>query len=244
MATTSKQIELYRGKAKTIFNTDNPQHVLVEFRDDLTAFNKLKMGSATHKGAVNNQINAFMMSFLMQHGIKTHFLEKINAYQSLMTKVTIIPVEWVIRNQAAGSLCKRYGLTEGQKFDKPIIEFYYKDDALGDPMLNEDHIIAFGFATQSEINSIKAICLHVNDILVPFFAQHQLNLIDYKLEFGRTADHTILLADEITPDGARIWDMQTGEKLDKDRFRFDLGDVLSGYRAIAERLSIPIDTTA
>lgn len=241
MATKIEQRELYRGKAKTIYLTAQPQQVLVEFRDDLTAFNKLKMGSELHKGAINNQINAFMMDLLMQHGIHTHFLKKVSPHQSLMTKVDIIPVEWVVRNQAAGSLCKRYALTEGQKFDQAIIEFYYKNDELGDPMLNEDHIIAFGFATKEEIATIKNLCLQINNILVPFFSNHRLSLVDYKLEFGRTDHNEILLADEITPDGARIWDIQTSEKLDKDRFRFDLGDVLSGYRTIAQRLGIPLE---
>jgi phosphoribosylaminoimidazole-succinocarboxamide synthase len=235
-----KQNELYRGKAKTIFATADPNQVVVHFRDDVTAFNRLKSGTITNKGAFNNQFNAVLMQMLEAKEIKTHFIKQLSQDESLMTRLEIIPIEWVIRNSAAGSLCKRYGLPEGMGFEHPIIECYYKNDELGDPLLNDEHIIAFDFCSDDELHQIKNLCRHINTILVPFFAQHHLILVDYKLEFGRTLDREILLADEITPDGCRIWDIDTKEKLDKDRFRFDLGDLMTGYVAIAERLHIPI----
>ncbi len=234
-----KQQALHRGKAKTIYATDNNDLVIVEFRDDITAFNKVKEAQLTDKGMINNQFNAFMMELLESAGIRTHFKELLNKTESLVQKVDIIPVEWVIRNRAAGNIAKRYGLKEGEVFPAPIIECFYKNDALGDPWLNDDHILIFGWATRDELTKIKALCLQINQLLVPFFAKANLILVDYKLEFGR-AGNEIILADEISPDGCRIWDVKTLEKLDKDRFRLDLGDVLKGYLEIASRLNIPI----
>lgn len=234
-----KQQELYRGKAKTVFATDNPDHCIIEFRDDATAFDGTKKASLSDKGAVNNQFNAFMMQHLEAAGVKTHFVEQASANTSVFKRMDMIPVECVVRNKAAGSLCRRLGVDEGTDFEPPLFEFFYKSDELHDPLINDNHIIAFGWATEAEIAQMKVLTLQVNDVLKPLFAKAGMQLVDYKLEFGRFHGE-IVLGDEFTPDGCRIWDSSTNEKLDKDRFRQDLGDVIESYKAVADRLGIEI----
>lgn len=234
-----KGSELYSGKAKTLYATDAPQYLWMEFRDDATAFDGEKKAQLARKGKVNNHFNAFIMQKLAAAGIGNHFERILSDHESLVKRLEMLPVECVVRNIAAGSICRRLGITEGRELNPPIFEFFLKDDALHDPMINECHIENFGWATKEEIAIMKAMSFKVNEILKPLFLQAGMLLVDYKLEFGRFAGQ-ILLGDEFTPDGCRIWDVETREKLDKDRFRKDLGNVIEAYEQVAQRLNIAI----
>lgn len=235
----NKGAELYSGKAKTIFATDDPSQCIMHFRDDATAFDGVKKATLHRKGQLNNAFNAYIMSYLEAHGIATHFQRQLNESESLVKRLEMIPVECVVRNMAAGSLCKRLGVEEGSDLQPTVFEFFYKDDSLHDPMINDAHIITFGWASEAEIQQLKLLTLKVNDLLVPLFDKADLLLVDFKLEFGRL-DNQLVLGDEFTPDGCRVWDKQTRKKLDKDRFRHDLGDVIKGYEIIAKRLGIEV----
>jgi phosphoribosylaminoimidazole-succinocarboxamide synthase len=235
-----KQKQLYSGKAKTLYDTDEAGYLVVHYRDDATAFNGVKKAALQNKGAVNNYFNAFIMQHLQQAGVHTHFVKILSADESLVKRLDMIKVECVVRNWAAGSLCRRLGVLEGLALQPPIFEFFLKNDELGDPMINEDHIRNFGWATASEIQQMKHLTLRVNEVLTPLFADAGMLLVDYKLEFGRSSDGQIILGDEFTPDGCRIWDKETHKILDKDRFRKDLGNVIEGYQEAAQRLGIPL----
>ena len=228
--------QLYEGKAKKVFATDDPDVVLVSYKDDATAFNGLKKGTIEGKGAINNRMTNFLMKMLEKNGVPTHFIEEISDRETLVKKVRIIPLEVIVRNVAAGSLAKRLGLAEGTPMKKTVLEYCYKDDALGDPMVNEYHIAAMGWASDREMKLIASYALKVNDLLVKYFKPLDIDLIDFKLEFGVTSDGTLVLADEISPDTCRFWDSKTHEKLDKDRFRRDLGGVEEAYQEISQRL--------
>lgn len=232
----NKLAQIYEGKAKKVFLTDDPKVVLVDYKDDATAFNGLKKGSIAGKGAINNRVTNHLMKMLEQKGIPTHFIEELSPRETLVKKVSIVPLEVIVRNIAAGSLSKRLGLPEGTKLQKTVLEYCYKDDALGDPMVNEYHIAAMGWATEQEVALIASYALKVNDILSAYLKDLNIELIDFKLEFGKIADGTIVLADEISPDTCRFWDSVTHEKLDKDRFRRDLGNVEGAYQEILKRL--------
>jgi len=227
---------LYEGKAKKVFSTDDPQVYLVSYKDDATAFNGQKKGTITGKGAINNRVTNHLMRMLEKKGIPTHFIEEISPTETLVKRVQIVPLEVIVRNVAAGSLAKRLGLDEGVVLKKTVLEFCYKDDALGDPMVNQYHIAAMGWATDGEMKLISGYALKVNDILREYLKDLKIDLIDFKLEFGRLSDGTIVLADEISPDTCRFWDTVTHEKLDKDRFRRDLGKVEDAYHEIMKRL--------
>ncbi len=227
---------LYEGKAKKVFATDNPEVLLVSYKDDATAFNGLKKGTISGKGAINNRVTNSMMRLLEKDGVPTHFIEELNDRETLVKKVSIVPLEVIIRNISAGSFAKRYGVKEGIVFARPTIEFSYKNDELGDPLINEYHALALGLATAEEIETIKTLAFKVNDFLKVFFKKLNIDLVDFKLEFGRLSDGTIVLADEISPDTCRFWDCDTHEKLDKDRFRRDLGGVEDAYREIMKRI--------
>jgi phosphoribosylaminoimidazole-succinocarboxamide synthase len=228
---------IYEGKAKRLFTTDNADEFLQEFKDDATAFNGLKKDKIPHKGELNNQISSIIFEHLIKEGIPTHFIRKISDTEMLVKKVSIVKAEVVCRNVAAGSLVKKLGFTEGTELDPPIIEMYLKSDELGDPLFTDDHILALGLATREELKTIREYALRINSILKKFFLDRGIRLIDFKLEFGRDKDGSIILADEISPDTCRLWDAATGKKLDKDRFRFDLGDVEEAYKEIMERVS-------
>jgi len=232
--------ELYSGKAKTLFETDDPDFLISLFRDDTSAFNAEKLEQFANKGKVNNHINAFIMQKLEEAGIKTHFHELISDNETIVKRLEMIPVECVVRNIATGSLCKRLGIEPGIDLEPPIFEFFYKDDALGDPMINDSHIMTFQWASEDEIEKMKVLSKNINTILTPLFAEAGLILVDYKLEFGRCKGE-ILLGDEFTPDGCRLWDADTRESLDKDRFRNDLGGVVEGYEEVARRLGVNYD---
>lgn len=227
---------LYEGKAKKVYATEDPEYCIVSYKDDATAFNGLKKGTIVGKGVVNNRMSNFMFKLLEQKGIKTHFVEELNERDTVVRKVSIVPLEVIVRNKAAGSLSKRLGLEEGTPMRVPVLEFCYKNDDLGDPMVNNYHILAAGFATQEEIDKIASMSLAVNKTMIEFFKSVNVDLIDFKLEFGKTSDGEIILADEISPDTCRFWDSNTGEKLDKDRFRRDLGNVEGAYHEIMKRL--------
>ena len=231
-----KREQLYEGKAKKVYATDDPQLVLVDYKDDATAFNGLKKGTIEGKGAINNRVTNHLMKLLEQNGVPTHFVRELSARETLVKKVQIVPLEVIVRNVAAGSLSKRLGLPEGTRMAKTVLEFCYKDDELGDPMVNSYHIAAMGWATEAEMQTICAYSLKVNEVLTAYLADLNIELIDFKLEFGRTADGAIVLADEISPDTCRFWDKTTHEKLDKDRFRRDLGGVENAYHEILKRL--------
>ena len=231
-----KKEQLYEGKAKKVFATDDPTLVLVDYKDDATAFNGLKKGTITGKGIINNRVTNSLMQMLEKHGVPTHFVRELSDRETLVKKVHIIPLEVIVRNIAAGSLSKRLGLPEGTKMNKTVLEFCYKDDELGDPMVNQYHIAAMGWATEEEMDTICRYSLKVNEVLTAYLADLNIELIDFKLEFGKTADGTIVLADEISPDTCRFWDSKTHEKLDKDRFRRDLGGVEDAYHEIMKRL--------
>ncbi len=228
--------QLYEGKAKKVFRTDDPELFIVDYKDDATAFNGVKKGTILGKGAINNRVTNFLMQMLEKKGIPTHYVKEISDRETIVKKVQIIPLEVIVRNIAAGSLSKRLGLKEGTKLKSTVLEFCYKDDALGDPMVNDYHIQALGIATPAEIKLISDYSLRVNDILTEYLKDVNIELIDFKLEFGKLSDGTIVLADEISPDTCRFWDSKTGEKLDKDRFRRDMGGVEDAYKEILKRL--------
>lgn len=228
---------LYEGKAKKVFATENPNEVVIYYKDDATAFNGLKKGTIMDKGIMNNTITTFFFDLLGKNGIPHHQIKKLSDRESLCKKVHIIPLEAVTRNIAAGSLAKKMGVEEGYVLKKPIIEFCYKNDDLGDPMINDDYAEAFGIATDAQVQEIKALTLKINDILKQFLAERKIRLVDFKMEFGTDADGKVILADEITPDTARLWDWDTNEKLDKDRFRRDLGNVEEAYHEVIRRLT-------
>ena len=228
--------QIYEGKAKKVYKTDDPELYIVDYKDDATAFNGLKKGTIAGKGIINNQMSNRLMQMIEQKGVPTHFVKELSERETLVKKVSIVPLEVIVRNIAAGSFSKRYGVDEGMVFEEPVIEFSYKNDALGDPLLNTDHALALKVATRAEIDTIKSYALKVNSILKVFWAKCGITLVDFKLEFGKTADGSIILADEISPDTCRLWDSATGEKLDKDRFRRDLGGVEEAYAEIMKRL--------
>ena len=227
---------MYEGKAKKVYKTDDPELYIVDYKDDATAFNGLKKGTIAGKGIINNKMSNRLMQMIEQKGVPTHFVRELSERETLVKKVSIVPLEVIVRNIAAGSFSKRYGVEEGMVFEEPVIEFSYKNDALGDPLLNTDHALALKVATRAEIDTIKSYALKVNSILKAFWAECGVTLVDFKLEFGKTADGSIILADEISPDTCRLWDSATGEKLDKDRFRRDLGGVEEAYAEIMKRL--------
>ena len=231
-----KKEQLYEGKAKKVFATDDPELLIVDYKDDATAFNGLKKGTIVGKGVINNQMSNRLMAKLERCGIPTHFVQELSQRETLVKKVSIVPLEVIIRNIAAGSFSKRYGVEEGVVFDQPTIEFSYKNDDLGDPLLNTYHALALKLATPEEINLIEKYSFRINEILKDFWKTCGVTLVDFKLEFGRLADGTIVLADEISPDTCRLWDAKTGEKLDKDRFRRDMGGVEEAYAEIMSRL--------
>ena len=229
---------LYEGKAKKVYATEDPEYCIVSYKDDATAFNGLKKGTIVGKGVVNNRMSNFMFKLLEQKGIKTHFVEELNERDTVVRKVSIVPLEVIVRNKAAGSLSKRLGLEEGTPMRVPVLEFCYKNDDLGDPMVNNYHILAAGFATQEEIDKIASMSLAVNKTMIEFFKSVNVDLIDFKLEFGKTSDGEIILADEISPDTCRFWDIHTGEKLDKDRFRRYMGGVEEAYAEMMKRIGL------
>lgn len=231
-----KTVQLYEGKAKKVFATNDENLCIVSYKDDATAFNGLKKGTIMGKGAINNRVTNYLMKLLEKNGIPTHFVEELSDRETVVKKVSIVPLEVIVRNIAAGSLAKRLGLSEGTKMSRTVLEFCYKDDALGDPMVNDYHILAMGFATEEELKLISDYSLKINKILSDYLKDVNIELIDFKLEFGKTSDGTIVLADEISPDTCRFWDSTTGEKLDKDRFRRDLGGVEDAYNEILKRL--------
>ena len=231
-----KTVQLYEGKAKKVYATDDPNLVIVSYKDDATAFDGTKKGTIRGKGAVNNRMSNFLMKKLEAAGIPTHFVEELNDRETLVKKVQIVPLEVIIRNVSAGHFASRYGVEEGITFDEPVLEFSYKNDDLHDPLLNTSHALALKLATKEEIATIKSMALKVNEILKDFFAQCGVRLIDFKLEFGKTSDGQIVLADEISPDTCRFWDAKTNEKLDKDRFRRDLGNVEEAYQEMMRRV--------
>ncbi|AAM23859.1 Phosphoribosylaminoimidazolesuccinocarboxamide (SAICAR) synthase [Caldanaerobacter subterraneus subsp. tengcongensis MB4] len=226
---------LYEGKAKKVYKTDKEDYYIIEYKDDATAFNGLKKGVIEEKGVVNNKVSSILFEFLEKRGIPTHYVKMLKDREMLVKKVTIFPLEVIIRNYAAGSICKRLGLQEGIKFKEPVLEFCYKNDELGDPMINEYHIRALELATRDEIDLIKERAFKVNEILSEYFLSKDIILVDFKLEFGKNQEG-ILLADEISPDTCRFWDKNTMEKLDKDRFRKDLGQVEEAYLEILRRV--------
>lgn len=236
---TNKLTELYSGKAKTLYSTDNDKNLVVVFRDDTSAFDGEKLQQLARKGMVNNYFNAYIMQYLEEHGMNTHFIKLLSDTESLVKKLDMIPIECVVRNIAAGSICRRLGIQEGLTLEQPIFEFFLKNDPLHDPMVNDSHIVVFKWATEHEIEAMKNLTFRVNELLKPLFMKNGMLLVDYKLEFGRF-DHEIVLGDEFTPDGCRIWDAETGEKLDKDRFRRDLGNVIESYEIAAHRLGVAL----
>lgn len=228
--------KLYEGKAKILYATEHPAAVIQYFKDDATAFNGLKKGQILDKGVVNCHVASYLFEFLDTQGISTHYIRRLSDREMLVRKVEIIPLEVVIRNTVAGSLSKRMGIPEGQDLSEPIVELYYKRDDLNDPMVNDDHVRIFGLASISTLAIIRGMALRINLLLKDFFFRRGIKLVDFKLEFG-SADGTILLADEISPDGCRLWDIETGEKLDKDRFRRDLGQVEESYWELYRRVT-------
>lgn len=228
--------QLYEGKAKKVFATDDPGVVLVSYKDDATAFNGLKKGTIQGKGVINNRVTNFLMQMLEKNGIPTHYIEEISDRETLVKKVEIVPLEVIVRNIAAGSLSKRLGLPEGTKMKKTVLEYCYKNDELGDPMVNDYHIAAMGWVSDEDLQKIAEYSRKINQLLSAYLKDLNIELIDFKLEFGKTMDGELVLADEISPDTCRFWDSQTHEKLDKDRFRRDLGGVEDAYQEILKRL--------
>lgn len=231
-----KKEQLYEGKAKKVFATDDANLVIVDYKDDATAFNGEKKGTIAGKGVINNVMSNHMFQLLEQQGVPTHFVEQLSDRETVVKKVSIVPLEVIIRNISAGSFAKRFGVNEGIVFDEPTIEFSYKNDDLGDPLMNAYHAIALKLATREEIEQIKSMAFKVNEVMKQYFDTLNVTLVDFKLEFGKTADGTIVLADEISPDTCRLWDKDTGEKLDKDRFRRDMGGVEEAYQEIIKRV--------
>ena len=235
-----KREQLYEGKAKKVFATDDPKLLIVSYKDDATAFNGLKKGTIVGKGVINNKMSNLLMQRLEKAGVPTHYVKELSDRETLVKKVSIVPLEVIVRNIAAGSFSKRYGVEEGVVFDSPTIEFSYKNDELGDPLLDEYHALALHLATPEEIETIKKYSFTVNEQLKAFWRECGVTLVDFKLEFGRLSDGTVVLADEISPDTCRLWDSKTGEKLDKDRFRRDLGGVEDAYAEVMMRLTAHI----
>lgn len=231
-----KGAQLYEGKAKKVFATDDPQLVIVDYKDDATAFNGEKKGTILGKGVVNNRMSNLLMQMLEENGVPTHFVKELSERETLVKKVSIVPLEVIIRNIAAGSFSKRFGVAEGTVLKTPSLEYSYKDDALGDPMINDYHILALGLATKEELDVIAGYAFKINELLKAFMLKMDIELVDFKLEFGKTADGTIVLADEISPDTCRFWDVHTHEKLDKDRFRRNLGGEVEAYQEIMRRM--------
>ena len=232
-----KQLEMmYEGKAKQVFATEDPTLAIIHYKDDATAFNGLKKGTISGKGVINNRVTNYLMQMLEKEGVPTHFVKELSDRETVVKKVSIVPLEVIIRNISAGSFAKRYGVEEGIVFDEPTIEFSYKNDDLGDPLINSYHALALKLATKEEIETIKTLAFKVNEVLKKYFLGLGIELVDFKLEFGRTSDGKIVLADEISPDTCRFWDSKTHEKLDKDRFRRDLGHVEDAYIEIRKRL--------
>ena len=231
-----KKEQLYEGKAKKVYATDDPEVVIVSYKDDASAFNGLKKGTISGKGAINNRMTNNLMRRLEHKGVPTHYVEELNDRETAVKKVSIVPLEVIVRNISAGSFAKRYGVEEGIVFDEPTFEFSYKNDDLGDPLLNTSHALALKLATREEIALIRKYTMMVNDLLKGFMKEIGIDLVDFKLEFGKTSDGTIVLADEISPDTCRLWDEKTHEKLDKDRFRRDLGGAEEAYEEVMRRL--------
>jgi len=237
----SRRRQIYEGKAKILYEGPEPGTLIQYFKDDATAFNAQKKGVIAGKGVLNNKISEYIFALLAGIGIPTHFIRRLNMREQLVRQVEIVPIEVVVRNVVAGSLAKRLGRDEGEQLPRTILEYYFKDDALGDPMITEEHIAAFGWASQDEMHDIQDLAIRINDFMSGLFAGVGIRLVDFKLEFGRLWDGDyarIILADEISPDGCRLWDMATGEKLDKDRFRRDLGGEVEAYQEVARRLGL------
>lgn len=230
--------QLYEGKAKKVFKTDDPELYIVDYKDDATAFNGLKKGSIEGKGVINNRMSNFLMTIMEKAGVPTHFVKELSDRETLVKKVTIVPLEVIVRNVAAGSFSKRFGVEEGTVLKNPTLEFCLKNDDLGDPMIAESHITALGLATREELDTISQMTMKVNEVLKAYFAGIGIDLIDFKIEFGKTSDGQIILADEISPDTCRLWDSKTHQKLDKDRFRRDLGNVEDAYNEVFARLGL------
>ncbi len=228
---------LYEGKAKQIYSTDNENEYVVYYKDDATAFNGEKKAEIASKGILNNKISSIMFEELAKQGIESHYVKSLSEREMLVRKVEILPLEVIIRNITAGSFCKRYGVEEGMVLDAPIFEMSYKNDDFGDPLLNDDHAVALKLATRDEIEFLRTKTLKINEIMKELFLKMDLKLVDFKLEFGKDKDGNIILADEISPDTCRLWDVNTNEKLDKDRFRRDLGDLVQGYEEVLSRLN-------
>ena len=231
-----KREQMYEGKAKKVFATDDANYCIVSYKDDATAFNGLKKGTISGKGVVNNKMSNYLMQLLEKEGVPTHYVEELNDRETVVKKVSIVPLEVIIRNVAAGSFSKRLGVEEGTALKTTILEFCYKNDDLGDPMVNDYHILAMGYATEEDLNTIKTLTFKINEFLKDFFKKINVDLIDFKIEFGKTSDGQIVLADEISPDTCRFWDATTHEKLDKDRFRRDLGGVEDAYQEMMKRI--------
>ena len=231
--------EIATGKAKSMFTTSNPNELIMEFRDDASAFDGKKRASLAGKGAVNNQFNAFIMNYLGENGIAHHLIDLMDNTHSLVRSLDMFPIECVIRNRATGSICRRLGTEDGLILEKPLFEFFLKDDDLGDPLINRNHIVSFGWAKDDQLDEMISTSHKVNELLTKLFADSGMILVDFKLEFG-ISDGKIFLGDEFTPDGCRLWDDETLEKLDKDRFRQDLGDVIESYHMVAHRLGMQI----
>jgi phosphoribosylaminoimidazole-succinocarboxamide synthase len=227
------------GKAKSLYETSEGSELLMVYRDDTSAFDGKKKEALKGKGEINNKFNAFIMEHLSNNGVETHFLKLVEKNESLVKRLDMLPVECVVRNIATGSLCRRLGVEEGIKFEDPLFEFFLKDDDLGDPLINDNHITAFGWGTEEEIATMKEITFRINHLLCALFKEVGLILVDYKVEYGRS-NGSLILGDEFTPDGCRIWDAETGESLDKDRFRKDLGDVVESYQIVAHKLGISL----
>ncbi len=231
-----KTVQLYEGKAKKVFKTENENLYIVSYKDDATAFNGLKKGTIAGKGAINNRMSNYIMQLLEKNGVPTHFVEELNDRETVVKRVSIVPLEVIIRNVSAGSFSKKYGVEEGIEFLEPTIEFSYKNDELGDPLLNAYHAIALELATRDEIEKIKSMAFKVNSVMREYFKTLGIKLVDFKIEFGRLDSGEIILADEISPDTCRLWDIKTNEKLDKDRFRRDMGGVEDAYNEVMNRL--------
>ena len=232
--------ELTKGKAKSLFTTSDDNRLIMHFSDDTSAFDGKKKEALLGKGAVNNQFNAFIMDHLQNNGVENHHIEVLNNNDSLVWNLNMFPIECVIRNRASGSICRRLGTEDGLILESPLFEFFLKDDELGDPLINDEHIISFGWATKDQIDEMKTLTYKVNTILKELFINSGLILVDFKVEFGVNSNGTILLADEFTPDGCRLWDSETLKKMDKDRFRQGLGDVVESYHQVADRLGMNI----
>lgn len=231
-----KTVQMYEGKAKKVFATDDVNLCIVSYKDDATAFNGLKKGTIAGKGVVNNKMSNYLMQLLEKDGVPTHFVKELNDRETLVKKVSIVPLEVIVRNVAAGSFSKKLGVPEGTPLKTTVLEYCYKNDELGDPMVNDYHILAMGYATKEELDTISSLTFKINDFLKNFFKKINVDLIDFKIEFGRTPDGKIVLADEISPDTCRFWDATTHEKLDKDRFRRDMGGVEDAYAEMMKRI--------